>query len=109
MLRHGHEEQKLDTPKNTSSTLDEGANMFTYKLIEAEGNGSLFPYPEDEGIGVEYLLAEPKCNNLVDDVLGFETLNPQKFFSVGDFSHAVENDQRKIDGEKHNGCLALLI
>ena len=34
MLRHGHEEQKLDTPKNTSSTLDEGANMFTYKLIE---------------------------------------------------------------------------
>lgn len=99
MLRHGHEEQKLDTPKNTSSTLDEGANMFTYKLIEAEGNGSLFTYPEDEGIGVEYLLAEPKCNNLVDDVLGFETLNPQKFFSVGDFSHAVENDQRKIDGD----------
>lgn len=34
MLRHGHEEQKLDTPKNTSSSLDEGANMFTYKLIE---------------------------------------------------------------------------
>ena len=34
MLRHGQEEQKPDTLKDTSSTLDDGANMFTYKLIE---------------------------------------------------------------------------
>ena len=46
---------------------------------------------------MEYLLAEPKCNDLVADVLGFGTLNPQKSFSVGEFSQD-ESDRRKTDG-----------
>lgn len=38
MLRHEHEERELDAPKNTSSTPDDGANVFTYKLSETMGN-----------------------------------------------------------------------
>ncbi|KAF7154305.1 hypothetical protein RHSIM_Rhsim01G0214800 [Rhododendron simsii] len=41
---------------------------------------------EDEVIGVEHLLAEPKCNNLGDDVLGFNTFSQETCCNFEEFS-----------------------
>ncbi|KAK9280341.1 hypothetical protein L1049_014029 [Liquidambar formosana] len=88
----------IGASKYTPITSDEGENMFTYKLEEVEGDGSFFPSSEDEVLGLEHLLAEPRCNeNMVESLLGFDTFDPQKCFNSEDFSHAVEYDQMKID------------
>lgn len=44
---------------------------------------------EDEVLGVEHLLAEPKCSNLGDDVLGFKTFSQQTFSNFEEFSTLV--------------------
>lgn len=41
---------------------------------------------EDEVLGVEHLLAEPKCSYLGDDVLGFKTFSQQTFSNFEEFS-----------------------
>ena len=59
---------------------------------------SLFAASEQEAIGVEHFLVEPKCNqNLLGGAFDFEAFHSQKFFDVEDFSGAIEYDEIKAD------------
>ncbi|XP_057474652.1 uncharacterized protein LOC130762810 isoform X2 [Actinidia eriantha] len=63
-----------------------------------------FPASEEEVIGVEHLLAEPKCNNLGDDVLGFNTLSQHTGFNFEDFS-TVGSGSIKTDNDPLDSSL----
>ncbi|GFZ12812.1 hypothetical protein Acr_23g0011970 [Actinidia rufa] len=63
-----------------------------------------FPASEEEVIGVEHLLAEPKCNNLGDDVLGFNTLSQHTGFNFEDFS-TVGSGSIKTDNDALDSSL----
>ncbi|XAR59995.1 hypothetical protein NMG60_11033210 [Bertholletia excelsa] len=75
---------------------NETVNMFGKNLVQLVEDRSFFPSSEDEAMGVEHLLAEPKCNDLGDDVLGFNSFNQHKCFEFGEFS-AVEFGSIKDD------------
>ncbi|KAM4096173.1 hypothetical protein ACJW30_08G085200 [Castanea mollissima] len=84
------------TSKDSLITSDEIANMFTSKFSEVDL--SLFAASEQEAIGVEHFLVEPKCNqNLLGGTFDFEAFHSQKFFDVEDFSGAIEYDEIKAD------------
>uniref|UniRef100_A0A5B7C3H4 Uncharacterized protein n=1 Tax=Davidia involucrata TaxID=16924 RepID=A0A5B7C3H4_DAVIN len=88
----------IDASKDNSITLSESANMFSKELAQVEGDGSFFLTSEDDVIGVGHLLAEPKCNDLGDDVLGFDGFDPHKCFNIEELS-AVEYDYIKVDSD----------
>ncbi|KAL6979360.1 hypothetical protein U1Q18_021025 [Sarracenia purpurea var. burkii] len=75
------------TASTDVSTFNETVNTFGRNLVQVEEDGPFFPASEDEVIGVEHLLAEPKCNNLGDDVLGLNTFSQHRCFNFEEFSN----------------------
>ncbi|KAA8544089.1 hypothetical protein F0562_021734 [Nyssa sinensis] len=88
----------VDASEDSSITLSDSANIFVKKLAQVGGDGSFFPTLEDDVIGVGHLLAEPKFNDLGDDVLGFDGFNPHKCFNIEERS-SVEFDYIKADND----------
>lgn len=62
-------------------TFNETVNMFGKNPAQVVEDGSFFPALEDEVIAVENLFAEPKCNALGDDVLGFNSFSQHTCFN----------------------------
>ncbi|XP_059659435.1 uncharacterized protein LOC132306172 isoform X2 [Cornus florida] len=61
-------------------------------------DGPFFLASEDDVIGVEHLLAEPKCNDLGGSFLGFDTSSTQNCFDIEELS-ALECAYIKIESD----------
>uniref|UniRef100_A0A7N0ZXZ5 Uncharacterized protein n=1 Tax=Kalanchoe fedtschenkoi TaxID=63787 RepID=A0A7N0ZXZ5_KALFE len=82
----------VDVPKDMSYRNNERDKRYTYELLEFKEYDTFPPIPEDELMGLEFLLAEPSCNDgLVEPFLGVCLPNSQKCFVTED-----RRDHKKI-------------
>ncbi|KAL9674956.1 hypothetical protein QQ045_003155 [Rhodiola kirilowii] len=81
----------VDVPKDSSFRTNGRDKRYMYDLMEFKEYNTFFPTPdpEDEVMGLDFLLAEPSCNDgLVEPFLGVSSANPQKYYVTEDkFDH----------------------
>ncbi|KAK6926749.1 hypothetical protein RJ641_008468 [Dillenia turbinata] len=60
----------IDTSREVQVMPNEKLNMYAYSYVQVDDGGAYIHASEDEVIGVQHLLEEPKCNkDLVDGIL----------------------------------------
>uniref|UniRef100_A0A7N0RD10 Uncharacterized protein n=1 Tax=Kalanchoe fedtschenkoi TaxID=63787 RepID=A0A7N0RD10_KALFE len=83
----------VDVPKDISYRTNERDKRYTYELLEFREYNTFFPTLEDELMGMDFLLAEPNCNDgLVEPFLGVSSANLPKCFVTKD-----RQDLKKIN------------
>ncbi|KAK6936078.1 hypothetical protein RJ641_033108 [Dillenia turbinata] len=90
----------IDTSREVQMTPNEKLNMYAYSYVQVDESGAYIHASEDEGIGVQHLLEEPKCNkDLVDGILGFSEFHSRKSFEIEDFPCSMDFDEVKINSD----------
>ncbi|XP_059291791.1 uncharacterized protein LOC132045252 isoform X2 [Lycium ferocissimum] len=73
----------MDSLENNWKTPNGNAKIFQHEPEQVVGGASVYFASEEEAIGVEYLLAEPEYDDIIDTLLGFNTCTfsvPESYF-----------------------------
>ncbi|KAK6926751.1 hypothetical protein RJ641_008470 [Dillenia turbinata] len=97
----------IDSSREVQVMPNEKLNMYAYSYVQVDDGGAYIHASEDEVIGVQHLLEEPKCNkDLVDGILGFSEFHSRKSFEIEDFPCSVDFDEVKINHDALDSNLA---